>query len=217
MRRELLVLKEVARLGGECSFSQLLNRISIPPSSLEYQISKLARKKLLLRVGRGRLRLAQYTPYIFCSNGWERRAAYFSLLGLKNGHEKPEYTAAAEKLSREGVEVASTIVATTVSALTSWGEAVGGSVKIVLLREAEAYDPKLAYKAMKPTVKELAMESPLICDVTSGPRPAALALFTLSLRLHIPVIYLREDTDELIWIVRPEEALEKAWKNIERS
>ena len=203
-----IVLK-IVEFGGEVSFEQLRRELNIAPSSLAYILKVLKLKGILEVKARGRFRISYLTPLIFLNKEYIRNGvAYFGLLGLKMERLEPEYKIAIRQLKKLGYRVGKGVVATTLQAMQSWGEEVLDNVEWFLLKEHQLFNPKDAETILKKKILILARDYPLIVDVTSGPRTAALALFKISSEYNIPTIYVREDKTQLIWIKHPEEILQ---------
>lgn len=186
---------------GEASFSQLKEKTKIPSSTLAYILNTLKRENLIISTGRGKYKLKFFTPFMFLNIKYStKNLAYFGLLGLRMGREQPEYKIALRELEYEGYNVVKIVVATTLKALSSWGEDFLENIEICLLKEGSLFNPIEAEKNLNDKVVELIKNYPLVVDITSGPRVAALALYKLCNKYSIPVIYIREDNQQLIWI-----------------
>lgn len=208
-KRWLKVVKVLSELGGEASFDQIKKNSALPPSTVSYILQVLVRKNLVKLSAKGRYRLAFYTPLIFLNeNNAKNSTAYFGLLGLKMNREEPEYKVATRQLKKNGYNIKKKVIATTLRAMQSWGEEVIDDVEWFILKENSLFDPKIAESTLKEKILNLAKNNPLIVDVTSGPRTAALALFKISSEYSIPTIYVREDKAQLIWIKHPREILQ---------
>jgi len=202
------IILKIVELGGEVSFEQLRKEMNIAQSSLAYILNILRKKGILEAKARGRFKISYLTPLIFLNKEYITNGiAYFGLLGLKMERPKPEYKIAIDQLEKIGYKVRKKVIATALKAIQSWNEEVLNDVEWFLLKENQLFNPKDAETALKQKVLYLAKNYPLIIDVTSGPRTAALALFKISSEHCIPTIYIREDTKQIIWIKHPDEIL----------
>ena len=202
------VVLALAGLGGEASFKQLKKKVGYPPSTLAYILQILKDKGFIKALSKGRYRLNYLTPLIYIDKQFiKKKSAYLGLLGLKMEREDPEYRVAISQLEKEGYGIARKVVVTTLKALQDWGEEIINDANFLLLKEEQLFDPKNTEKALKNKITELIKEYFLIVDITSGPRTAAIALFKISIKNYIPVIYIREDTGQLIWVSHPKELI----------
>ncbi len=203
------VLKVIIENSGKASFSQIKEKTNIPSSTLAYTLKILKRNNLIISIGKGLYKLKYFTPYIFLNKKYSlRNIVYFGLLGLKMNREKPEYNIAIAKLNDEKYKIKKIVIATTIKALDSWGENILENIDIIILKEKYLFNPVDAEKVLRKKIIELIEKYPVIVDITSGPRTAALAMYKIAMKYSIPTIYIREDTKQLIWINKIENILE---------
>ncbi len=207
-RRWKKVILTLAELGGKASFKQLKEKTRYPPSTLAYVLEILKKRGLIRALSKGEYKLRYLTPLIFINKDFiKKKSAYLGLLGLKMEREYPEYRIAIKQLRKEGYGFKKKMVATTLKALQDWGEMVVGEIDFLILKEKQLFNPRDVEKILKNKVIELIEEYFLLVDITSGPRTAAIALFKISIENHVPIVYVREDTGQLIWISHPRDLL----------
>ncbi len=188
-----------------CSFRDLLLESGMSPSTLQYRLAKLVKGNILRKSSRGYYTLAYRTPLAFLSD--RAPIAYVGLLGLKEGHEEPEWLVASNLLKREGFLLKKIVVIASPKTISSWNNNFMSNVDWKLFKSDELFDPSSCSKVLEPIIAELIKEYALIADITAGPRPAGIVLHKIASRYYVPQIYVREDTKKLYWIVSLEEIL----------
>ena len=197
------ILKLLAR-EETVSFKKLFHEFKVSQSTLYYRLEKLEKMGYIKKIGRGSYTLARKTPLAFLSPTTPK--AYIGLLGLKNSREEPEWYTAIKRLKEENMIFDKIIVITSPPALSTWNT-TNLKVSWRLFSEEDLFKPSEISKSLKEIVNEIFKDYATLIDITSGPRVAGLMLYEIATIECVPVIYLREDTKEIIWIKTVEDAI----------
>ncbi len=196
----LHVLVTLARLGRVASFSKLSTVAKVPRTSLWRYLRELQDLELIEYLGQGVYRLRYLTPFGYMAKLREPYL-YIGLLGRKLWHSEPEPKVAIRRLKESDIYVAKAIILTSKEATESWNSTELSNFELFLLDAQSLYDTEHVAKLVSNLVEKYSNEYIVIGDCTSGPRPAGIALYsTLRYVYYSPVIYLREEDMQLIWL-----------------
>lgn len=199
------ILGLLLKHGRDFSFNELLKALGIPPerkSTLFNNLATLQKFNLITRVKRGPIGLKFKTPLCFLAGTPNVSYAYLGLLGVRRGRQVSETETALRALGGLGMKFERIVVVTTQEAVGDWSGAISPELKIEwhTLSEGELNRVERVEERVEPKVVELMKGYVLIMDCTSGPRPAGIAFYRLAIKHKVPLIYVYEPQEELIWL-----------------
>ena len=211
-RRRCRDILKIVAMKGKASLGDIRRELNAPPSTLSYWLNVLVWKGLLTKEGKGIYRLKRQTPLGFLSKNIPK--AYVGLVGMRLGREKPEWITALEKLSKNCFIIEKVVLISSPEALSEWEEYHNPSIEWRVFAEDVLFSPKEAEKCIRKVLEEVAETHALVADITSGPRTAGISLYRVASEFYAPIIYLREDTQELVWIKTVEEIVKDYLKTV---
>ncbi|MEM3511898.1 MAG: hypothetical protein QXW47_10270 [Candidatus Jordarchaeales archaeon] len=198
-RKAECVLRVLALSGGEAGFSYLARETGITKSTLEYNIRLLERGGLVVRGGRGFVRLAVKTPICYLFDA-QCDYAYLGLLGERGERGEAETETALKLLEEEGVKPVKVVVVTTYKAASDW-ETVAPKAEWVLLSDKEITSVDSVEGRVRGKLEELMRSYKVVVDCTAATKPATIAFYRMAVKLKVPLIYVYEKQRKLIWII----------------
>jgi len=201
------LLKELARLGGEASFTDLLRALGgedkVARSTLSHRLKALEYLEII-KYSRGRARLRYKTPLCYIVGAQGVEYAYMGLLGTKDTREKSETETAIELLRQDGYEFSKIVIATTPEALDTWQSSIPDKlwrrIENIPLSIKEMNDIEAVRQKVAPRLEELISNYTVVMDCTSGTRPAGIAYYSLATEYLVPIIYVYEATNTFYWL-----------------
>ena len=106
-----------------------------------------------------------------------------------------------ELLRRTGINISKNYVFTTPEALNSWQNRVLTDFNIRILNREDLFDIKIIEEKLEHVILEEMKNSLLLMDCTSLTKTATIAMYNLARKYCIPLIYVYEETKELIWLI----------------
>ena len=188
------------------SLSELSKLTGIPVTTAKYRVDVLCRKGLLKHAGRGVYMLARVTPYALLG-GKAKTIHYIGLLGLKT-EDEPVFSVAHRALMKLGYQVSNMTVFTSPQAIESWSQSFN-DINFRLINYDTLVDYHSSLKTLKNFLESATKRELVFTDLTSGPRPAALAMYDISRKLLVPSFYI-SISGRFIWIRSPENVLREA-------
>ncbi|MEM1659265.1 MAG: winged helix-turn-helix domain-containing protein [Candidatus Jordarchaeales archaeon] len=202
-RKARAILKALALSGGEANFSQVARETGIPRSTLEYNLRLLEKGGLVVRVGRGFIKLAVKTPLFYLFDA-PCEYAYFGLLGERGERKEAETDTAVKLLEMEGVKPSKVVVVTTYRAASDW-EKASVRAEWVLLSDQEITNVDSVEERVRGKLEELMRDYKVVMDCTAATKPATIAFYKMATALKVPLVYVYEKQKKLIWIISPDD------------
>ncbi len=202
------VLHELAVAGGDVRFSELCRSTGISKSSLDYNLTVLARKGIIARE-KGLIRFNYRTPLCYVFDSPKTPYAYLGLLGERGGRSESETETAVKLLGKEGFSFSKVIVVTTHSGASEWEGVAPSNVTWYLLKDEEISRVETIESKVEGILPELVRDYVLLMDCTSATKPATIAYYKLATAYKIPLVYVYERRKELTWIISKEDLLKE--------
>ncbi|MHA1609130.1 MAG: MarR family transcriptional regulator [Candidatus Njordarchaeales archaeon] len=196
-KNAIRVLIALAKL-GQCHFTGLARVTGLSNQALNYSLKRLIKLGYVTRVMEGIYALSRVSPICFLSSD-VNNVFYIGGLGLRNNRDTPEPIVAKELLEKNGVKVADLLVFTTADALKSW-EDYAMKFKLRKLDKNALKDINVMREELKEEVTKAMEKAPVVLDCTSLNKVFTIAMYQLAQEQKLPLIYVYEDTKELIWL-----------------
>ena len=194
----LRILKSLC--SGPKRFSQLKRETQLNDALLLHYLRKLLRYGIITREAEKTYKLRFKVPicYLFLNF---HPCTYLGFLGLRQEREIPEPIIALNLLRRLRIIPTKNYIFTTSDALASWKGYELSDFSIKLLSKDDLLDIDAIEERVERVVIEEAKTNLLIMDCTSLTKTATIAMYNLARRYYIPLIYVYEETKELVWLI----------------
>ncbi|MHA1838383.1 MAG: hypothetical protein ACTSYO_00265 [Candidatus Ranarchaeia archaeon] len=202
------IVKILVELGGETNYKQIQENCDIPGATIIYHLNRLMSFGVIENPLKGVYRIKYKSPLSYISDESSSNYTYFGLLGRKEERQNPEPNQAIELLKREDICVETSYVVTTLEALNEWKQSQL-SFNWILCYSEEIRDINKVYNKVKPILELQMRISLVVLDCTSATKPATLAYYKLAQEYLLPLIYLNEEKQELIWLNSKEDIKNK--------
>ena len=184
---------------GAKFFYQLKRETELNDAVLIHYLRKLIEYGVVKHREKGFYALEFKTP--ICYAFLEKPNVYIGFLGLRQARSEPEPVIALSLLKTEGIKVERCYIFTTSDALTSWSDYDLSSFNIKLLKRSDLLNIGVIERKIEQVLTEEARENLLIMDCTSLTKTATIAMYNLARKYCIPLIYVYEETKELVWLI----------------
>lgn len=208
--KRLRIVKALAELGGEASFSQIERSSQVMGNTLVNHLNALdLRFHVIERPVKGTYRLRFKTPlsYIFAPED-SYPVVYLGLLGRRDRRNTSETEVALELLKRDGFVPELTYVTTSVEALEEWKE-LKLPYQWITAYEAQIADIDEVKKRVRPQLEILLKDYVVILDCTSATKPATIAYYELAQEYYTPLVYVYEPIKQLKWLISKDTILKR--------
>ncbi|MEM2094909.1 MAG: helix-turn-helix domain-containing protein [Candidatus Bathyarchaeia archaeon] len=209
-RNRRRIVKALAELGGEASFSQIERVSKVTGNTLVYNLEVLERRFCIIeKPVKGTYRLRFRTPlsYLFAPEG-TYPTVYFGLLGRRDRRDVPETKVALDLLKEEKIIPQLVYVTTTLEALQEWKE-LKLPYQWITVYEADIADIDSVKNRVRPQLEILIKDHVVILDCTSATKPATIAYYELANQYLIPLIYIYEPIRSLKWLISRQNLLQR--------
>jgi len=208
--KRLRIVKALAELGGEASFSQIERASKVTGNTLVHNLNALELKfHVMEKPVKGTYRLRYKTPlsYIFATEN-TYPTVYLGLLGRRDKRDTPETRVALELLKKDGITPQLIYVTTSLEALQEWKE-LKLPYQWITAYEAEITDIDSVKNKVRQQLQILLKDYVVILDCTSATKPATIAYYELANQYLIPLIYIYEPIKSLKWLISKQELLRR--------
>jgi DNA-binding transcriptional ArsR family regulator len=204
------IVKALAELGGEASFSQIERASGVTGNTLVHNLNALQLKfRIIESPVKGTYRLRFKTPlgYIFAPQK-AHPLVYLGLLGRRDRRDVPETKVALDLLKNEGIIPQLIYVTTSVEALQEWKE-LELPYHWITAYESEIADIDAIKNKVRQQLKILIKDHVVILDCTSATKPATIAYYELANQYLTPLIYIYEPTGVLKWLISRQDLIRR--------
>jgi len=208
--KRLRIVKALAELGGEASYSQIEQLSKVKGNTLVHNLNALELTYgVIEKPVKGTYRLRYKTPlsYIFAPKA-SYPIVYLGLLGKRNKRTIPETKVALELLEKEGIVPKLVYVTTSVEALEEWKD-LKLPYQWITAYEEQIADIDEVRKRVTPQLEILLKDYVVILDCTSATKPATIAYYESAQEFYTPLIYVYEPIKQLKWLISKETMLRR--------
>ncbi len=193
-------------------FTDIKKKTGMDDSLVDYYLKRLQELRIIGKTPWGTYYLIEKIPFCYlCSR--IREIIYVGLLGQKHYHTEPEPITAIRLLKKEGYKINDVIVITTRTAISTWGTVNEDILSIITVEDKDILSIEKMTNIIFNIVDKQSRKTAIILDCTSLTKPATIAMYNISTKYLIPLIYIYEQTKQLHWILRPED-IGKMLRNI---
>ncbi|MGQ4891697.1 MAG: hypothetical protein ACP6IP_04315 [Candidatus Njordarchaeia archaeon] len=195
---EFKILMYAADNCNKVSFGDLQTLTEIDSSSLSYKLKKLEKLGLIEKLGKGSYILRYKTPLCFLANV-KNANMYLGMLGLKESRSEPEPDAAINLLKQYGISIKEAHILATKRTVEDWSQTLS-NYTMHLLTDEELLRIEKMEKRLEKIYTKYMHNKVMILDCTSLTKTATIAFYRIATKYYAPLIYIYEQTKELIWL-----------------
>lgn len=182
------------------SFSEIKKFVGLNDASIAHYLRRLICYDIIQKKGKGKYLLRRKTPLCYLFDDVDS-FYYVGLLGKRDLHNEPEPETAILLLMQEGIRIDKRIIFTTPEALYSWSNFDFSQYNIKILNTRDLLDISLIEKRLYETIMPEMNNGLIILDCTSLTKTATIAVYNIAIKLNIPLIYVYEDKNKLVWLI----------------
>jgi len=203
------IILALCHFGGRAGFSDIRSflgkhGVGFSPQHLNAALSLLRRRGIISRVDKGVYILERVAPICLVSSSFDK-FSYVGALGRREHREISEPEIAIWLLKKAGFELVEKVVITTEDGRKNWAdrEIIFGNIGISFVSDLSLEELKnieLMRRRVEEIVYDLSDRTIPIIDCTSLNKVYTIAAYQVATTKHLPLIYIYEDTKELVWL-----------------
>lgn len=219
----LFIIPALCKGYGEARFYEIVDYIQkeggrFLAQHISAALRELRKRGIIEKVDKAKYRLVRVAPYCLMLDDFEKYS-YVGALGLRDGRSESEPEIAIRLLIRSGIRPVTKIVLTTSEGKKSWEDRrhMFELAEIELIHDVsvdELKDIELMTKRLEAIIDELSKHTIPIIDCTSLNKIYTIAAHQVAIRNHLPLIYVYEETKELVWLRQIEELRKQIKKKL---
>jgi len=206
---EKKIIKYMGETCDKVFFSDLTHEFNLDSPYLSYKLKKLINLGLVKKIKKGVYELRYKTPLCFLFDK-KNVNTYIGMLGLKNERTDPEPKVAIDLLEREGIKIKHVFIFATKETVNDWESFLAKSnFKLEIVEMDDIKRIENMENKVRRLLEDLMHEKVVILDCTSLTKMATIAFYKTAQKFYAPLIYIYEQTEELIWIQGRDEIMDQ--------